>query len=76
MKKYRKPYCSSNGCFMINGAAPVSAFTCPVCGEVYNDGPNTVVTKLCPKCGRCPLCKRIGKKFFKSDTDILINPGS
>ena len=76
MKKFRKPYCSSNGCFMINGAAPISAITCPVCGAVYNNGLNSPVTKLCRSCKSCHMCKRIGKKYFKSETDILTNPGS
>jgi hypothetical protein len=61
MKK--RPYCSSNGCFMINGAAPVSEIICPNCGTKYN-GKNSVVSKFCPNCNFCPMCKRIGKKFF------------
>lgn len=61
----RKPYCSSNGCFMRNGAAPVSAETCKNCGTIYNDSLNSSITKLCPNCHFCPMCKRIGKKYFK-----------
>lgn len=76
MGKKRKSYCSRNGCSMINGAAPISAITCPVCGTVYNNGLNSPVTKLCPACKSCHTCKRIGKKYFKSDADILTNPGS
>ena len=61
MKKYRKPWCPHNGCFMVNGAAPKSEVTCQNCGNVW-----ILIDKCCPKCHTCPLCKRIGKRWYEN----------
>jgi hypothetical protein len=65
MKRYKKPYCASNGCFMI---VMTSAIPCPIkcknCNNEYNTSLNLPVFKLCPKCGYCPECNRIGKKHY------------
>ena len=62
--KNRKPYCSSNGCFMFECSSPSCPIKCPNCKFIYNGDLNKPTYKLCPKCHYCYLCNRIGKRFW------------
>jgi len=69
-----KAYCPRNGCGRPNGAATPCPIICSHCGHGTTIKPYTYtnIDKVCPACGFCSSCRRLGKKAYELKVSLMM----